>query len=237
MIGVGAGGEPSEWKALSDEEIVGRVRAGDGALFEVLMRRHNQRLYRVARAILGRDDEAEDVMQQAYVEAYTHLGQFEGRAKFSTWLTKIAVYGALARVRRRSRDGSLTPWSKDEGEEGDPMGRIRSKGPDPEQQASQLELRALLESAIEALPVTYRSVVVLRDVEGMSTAETAQCLSLREDAVKTRLHRARALLRQDLYDRAGITAPMAFSFHEERCARVTAAVLARLDLAGPLSAH
>src|SRR5512135_1722775 len=92
-----------DWTALSDEEVVRRVLAGDGPLFEVLMRRYNQRLYRVARAILRDDAEAEDVMQQAYVEAYSHLGQFEGRAMFATWLTKIAVYEALARVRQRRR--------------------------------------------------------------------------------------------------------------------------------------
>ena len=232
MIGVSPEGERSEWKALSDEEVVRRVLAGDGVVFEVLMRRYNQRLYRVARAILKDDGEAEDVMQQAYVEAYTHLAQFEGRAKFSTWLTKIAAYEALARLRRRARYTSATGLSA-EGEEEDQMSRIKSEGPDPEQQASQGELRTLLESAIDALPTTYRSVVVLRDVEGMSTAETAECLSLREDAVKTRLHRARALLRQELYERAGVSAPTAFSFHLTRCNRVVSAVFARLDLGAP----
>ena len=230
MIGVGAVGERPEWKALSDEDVVQRVRAGDTALFEVLMRRYNQRLYRVARAILRNDGEAEDVMQQAYVEAYAHLDQFEGRAKFSTWLTKIAVYEALARTRRQGRETSAIRRSKDEGEEVDPMTRIKSEALDPEQQASQRELRTLLESAIECLPATYRSVVMLRDVEGMSTAETAECLSLREDAVKTRLHRARTLLRKDLYDRAGLTAPTAFPFHLTRCDRVVSAVFARLNL-------
>jgi len=126
---------------------------------------------------------------------------------------------------------------KDEGEEEDPMSRIKSEEPDPEQQASHGELRTLLESAIESLPAAYRSVVVLRDVEGMSTAETAECLSLRVDAVKTRLHRARALLREELYERAGVTAPMAFSFHLTRCNRVVSAVFARLDLEAPLPGH
>lgn len=237
MSEVGQEGVRSEGKALSDEEVVQRVLAGDGALFEVLMRRYNQRLYRVARAILRNDGEAEDVMQQAYVEAYSHLGQFEGRASFATWLTKIAVYEALARVRRRARTPLAAPWPTRDGEEEDPMSRIRSGAPDPEEEASQAELRTLLESAIEALPATYRSVVVLRDVEGLSTAETAECLSLREDAVKTRLHRARALLREELYERAGVTAPTAFSFHLTRCSRVVAAVFARLDLCAPPRAN
>lgn len=228
MVGVGAEGERPEWRALSDEDVVQRVLAGESALFEVVMRRYNQRLYRVARAILRNDAEAEDVMQEAYVAAYSHLAQFEGRAKFSTWLTKIAVYEALARVRRRARESSGTHRSNEEGEKGDPMSRIQSEGPDPEQQASQGELRTLLENAIECLPATYRSVVMLRDVEGMSTAETAESLSLREDAVKTRLHRARTLLKKELYERAGVTAPIAFSFHLTRCDRVVSAVFARL---------
>lgn len=230
-------GERPEWKALGDEDLVARILAGDGPLFEALMRRYNQRLYRVARAILRDAAEAEDVMQQAYVQAYTHLAQFGGRAKFSTWLTKIAVYEALGRVRRRSRDGRAGGAASDAAEEADPMSRLESATPDPEQQAAHGELRQLLERAIEALPESYRSVVVLRDVEGLSTAETADCLGLREDAVKTRLHRARALLRDALYASAGVTAPSAFSFHRTRCDRVVAAVFARLALAAAPRVH
>jgi RNA polymerase sigma-70 factor, ECF subfamily len=197
---VGTVDEHPEWRALSDEEVVRKVRAGDAPLFEVLMRRYNQRLYRVARTILRDDTEAEDVMQHAYVEGYLHLGQFAGRAAFSTWLTQIAVYEALARVRRRDRERPADPLADaDE----DTMSTVKSSRPDPEQQALQGEARVLLESAIEALPTAYRSVFVLRDVEGMSTAETAECLDLSEEAVKTRLHRARALLRDELFERAG----------------------------------
>lgn len=225
--GQGSAAERPEWRALSDDEVVRRVLAGDGPLFEVLMRRYNQRLYRVARAILRDDAEAEDVMQQAYVEAYSHLGQFAGRAMFSTWLTKIAVYEALARVRRRRRDASGTPVLDSEE---DAMSRVKSTAPDPEQQALQGEHRLLLESAIEALPTAYRSVFMLREVEGMSTAEVAECLGLREDAVKTRLHRARALLREELYERAGVATASAFSFHLSRCDRVVSAVFAQLRL-------
>lgn len=234
MVGGKQAGERPEWKVLSDEEAVRRVLAGDGPLFEVLMRRYNPRLYRVARAILRDDSEAEDVMQQTYVEAYAHLGQFAGRAKFSTWLTKIAVYEALARVRRRRRDAPPAP--QPESEE-DPMSRVKSMGPDPEQQALQGEMRALLESAIEALPEGYRSVFVLRDVEEMSTAEAAECLGLREEAVKTRLHRARALLREELYERAGVAAATVFPFHLSRCDRVVSAVFERLALGTPEQTH
>jgi len=118
---------------LSDEEVVVRVLAGETAMFEIIMRRHNLRLYRVARAILGNDGEAEDVMQDAYVRAYEHLDQFAGRAKFSTWLTRIAVHEAFARQHRGNRYQEMEPMSE---REGDPMDRFASLAPNPEQQAS-----------------------------------------------------------------------------------------------------
>jgi RNA polymerase sigma factor, sigma-70 family len=133
------------------------VRAGETGLFEVIMRRYNQRLYRVARSILRDDAEAEDVTQQAYVNAYRHLDQFANRATFSTWLTKIAVHDALARARRRGR---FNEQEVDDDWDGDTMGALTSPGPDPERQAFAGELRALLESAIEALPEHYRAVFV-----------------------------------------------------------------------------
>jgi RNA polymerase sigma-70 factor (ECF subfamily) len=227
MTGPGtfAGVERSEWKVLSDDDVVRRVLAGETALFEALMRRYNQRLYRVARAILRDDGEAEDVMQHAYVQAYTHLGQFAGRSSFATWLTRIAVHEALARARRRRRDLPTLSLAEP-GEEA--MVTLKSEDPNPEQLALQGELCALLESSIQELPVAYRSVLVLREVEGLSTAETADCLEITEDAVKTRLHRARALLREELFERAGIAAATAFSFHLSRCDRVVAAVFQRL---------
>jgi RNA polymerase sigma-70 factor (ECF subfamily) len=225
--------ERPDWGALSDEEVVRRVRAGDAPLFEVVMRRYNQRLYRVARAILRDDSEAEDVMQHAYVEAYLHIDQFAGRSAFSTWLTKIAVYEALARVRRRARERREPLPERDE----DTMSALRSPRPDPEQQALHGEARGLLESAIESLPARYRSVFVLREVEALSTAETAACLEITAEAVKTRLHRARGLLREELFERAGVAAPTAFSFHLSRCDRVVAAVLERLAIAGPPKTH
>jgi RNA polymerase sigma-70 factor (ECF subfamily) len=225
--------ERPEWGALSDDEVVRRVRAGDGALFEILMRRYNQRLYRVARAILRDDAEAEDVMQHAYVESYVHLGQFAGRAAFSTWLTKIAAYEALARTRQRAKRRTERLAEADE----DTMSTLKSSTPDPEQQALQGEARSLLEAAIEALAAPYRSVFVMRDVEGMTTTETAECLDLTDEAVKTRLHRARGLLREELFQRAGVTAPTAFSFHLSRCDHVVAAVFARLRITVSLKPH
>lgn len=226
--------ETSDWSALSDEDVVRRVRAGDAPVFEVVMRRYNQRLYRVARAILRDDAEAEDVMQHAYVEAYLHIDQFAGRSSFSTWLTKIAVYEALARVRRRAREPLSEPLPESDE---DTMSTLKSPRPDPEQQTLRGEARALLETVIDALPPAYRSVFVLREVEGMNTAETADCLDLTAEAVKTRLHRARGLLREDLLERAGIAAPTAFSFHLSRCDRVVASVFARLEVATRPKTH
>jgi RNA polymerase sigma-70 factor (ECF subfamily) len=165
-------------------------------------------------------------MQHAYVQAYTHLGQFAGRSSFATWLTRIAVHEALARARRRRRDLPAHPLAEP-GEEA--MVTLESEDPNPEQLALRGELCALLESSIEGLPVAYRSVLVLREVEGLSTAETADCLEITEDAVKPRLHRARALLREELFERAGIAAATAFSFHLSRCDRIVAAVFQRLD--------
>jgi len=211
------GGSP-----LSDEEVVARVRAGDTALFEVLMRRYNQRLYRVARSVLGNDSEAEDVMQETYVRAYAHLDQFAGRSAFSTWLTKIAVYEALARARRSSRLDSVGTVS-----ETDDQGAVAvaSEDRDPERQMFDHEVKSLLEAAIDGLPRDYRSVFAFREIEGMDTAETAECLGVSEEVVKTRLHRARALIRRDLYRRAGASSPAAFQFHLSRCDRVVHAVL------------
>jgi len=202
---------------LSDEEVVARVLAGEAGMFEIVMRRHNQRLYRVTRAILRNDGEAEDVMQDTDVRAYEHLDQFAGRAKFSTWLTRIAVHEALARQHRRNRYQELEPMSE---REGDPMDRFASLAPDPEQQASNSEVRELLEEAIEKLPDAYRTIFMLRDVEDMSTTDAADVLEITEENVKVRLHRARALLRKSLYARAGMERKEVFTFHAVRCDRV-----------------
>jgi RNA polymerase sigma-70 factor (ECF subfamily) len=211
------------WSALSDEQVVAQVLAGQTALFEVLMRRHNERIYRAARAILRDDREAEDVMQQAYVNAYAHLRQFDGRAAFATWLTRIAVHESLARVRRRGRYESL---EADAPSTDTPM--TSTSIPDPERQAIARELAGFVESAIDRLPDRTREVFVLREVQGLDTAETAESLGISEDAVKTRLSRAKAALRRDLFARAGVAAPAAFTFHLSRCDRVVAAVFARI---------
>jgi len=215
----------TDGSAFPDEDVVRRVKAGETGLFEILMRRYNQRLFRVARAILRDDSEAEDVMQQAYVNAYTHLDQFAGRASFATWLTRIAVHEAFARIRRRRSAEVETMRDLDD----EPAPALRARGPDPEEQLLAAEIRALLEAAIDALPESYRCTFVLREVEGLDTADTAQSLGISEELVKTRLHRARVLLRQELYRRAGGQIGSAFSFHLSRCDRVVSAVLGRIQ--------
>ena len=211
-------------EAWSDEEVVRRVLAGETALFEILMRRYNQRVYRAARAILRDDDEAEDVMQDAYVRAFQHLGQFAGRAQFSTWLTRIAIHEALARVHRQSR---LQPLESYDGA-GEFRMSLASRQPDPERQAGKSETAHLLEEAILALPDAYRSVIMLRDVEELTTEETASVLQISEQNVKVRLHRARGMLRRELFARAGAASSAAFLFPATRCDRVVANVLRRI---------
>jgi RNA polymerase sigma-70 factor (ECF subfamily) len=211
------------WTGLSDEDIVSRVVRGQTALFEVLMRRHNERIYRAARAILRDDREAEDVMQQTYVNAYAHLRQFDGRATFATWLTRIAVNEAIARAKKQGRYAPIEREA-DVSEASSPGGAR----PDPEQLAFARELGALLEMAVDDLPDGYREVFVLREIQGMSTSDTADALGVTDDVVKTRLSRAKAALRRDLLDRAGLSAPYTFPFHLSRCDRVVAAVFARI---------
>ncbi len=213
-----------ERSGLTDEQVVEQVISGHTAQFEILMRRHNQRLYRAARAIVPDEREAEDVVQQAYVNAYANLRQFDGRAQFSTWLTRIAVHEAIARARPKGRNNTLDP----EGTANEEQIMDYQSAPDPERQAFGRELAGLIESAIDALPDGCREVFVLRQIEGLNTAETADCLGVSEDVVKTRLSRARSALRQDLLDRAGLAAQNAFSFQGARCDRIVATVLQRI---------
>jgi len=207
--------------ALSDEAIVSRILGGETPLFEVLMRRHNERLYRAARAILRDEHEAEDVMQEAYVSAFTHLGDFSGRAQFSTWLTRIAVHEALGRLRKQKR---LEPLDETESED---RGMI-SPATSPEHDASDAELRVLLEEAVDGLPETFRTTFVLRSIEQLSVAETAEVLGIPEETVKTRHHRARERLQNALTERVGSALPELFGFHRPRCDRVVGNVLNRL---------
>jgi RNA polymerase sigma-70 factor (ECF subfamily) len=212
---------PALREALTDEAIVARVRSGELQLYEILMRRYNQRLFRIARSVLADGAEAEDVTQETWMRAYEHLGRFDGRAAFATWVTKIALHDALARRRRRRRlveldpDGARTPQG--------------SRAPrSPEQEALVSELRRALESAVEALPETLRTAFVLRDVEGLSTADASAVLEISEAALKVRLHRARRALRRELECRAGEAAGALWAFGGQRCDRTVATVLQRV---------
>ena len=210
---------------LTDEVIVERVRGGDTALYEILVRRHNQRLYRTIRAIVKNDSDVEDVMQQAYVDAYTHLDQFRGAARFTTWLTRIAVNRAI-RSSHGTRRGLALVAS-----DADPeiaLSHAPAPNLDPEHAMYGHELKVVLESLIEQLPEPFRLVFVMREVEGLSTSETAQCLQINEDTVKTRLHRAKGLLRNQLDRQLGPAASSVYAFHLSRCDRVVAGVMATI---------
>lgn len=203
---------------VSDTDIVRRVQAGDAALFEILMRRHNQRVYRAVRAVVKDEADVEDVMQQAYVNAFTHLHQFEERSLFSTWLIRIALHEAFGRRRKVQRSETTTI-----------MDIFTSPQADPERQAYTQELHRVLEAAVDTLPENYRTVFMLRDVEGLSTSETGEGLGLGDEAVKTRLHRARAMIRRAVTAQIGEVAAGAFQFQAPRCDRVVAAVLTQVS--------
>jgi RNA polymerase sigma-70 factor (ECF subfamily) len=211
--------EPSA-NALSDDAVIARVLCGETPLFEVLMRRHNQRLFRAARSVVRSDDEAEDVMQEAYLQAFANLRQFEGRAKFSTWLTRIAVHEALARVRKRWPQ--LDPDAED----------VSSPMPTPEDSASIRELGGVLEPMVDALPEAFRTVFVLRAVEALSVGETAECLGVPEETVRTRFFRARRLLQSAVEEQLLGAGGNIYEFHLRRCDRVVHAVLTRLAAGG-----
>lgn len=214
-----------ECQTITDDVLVSRVRAGETALYEMLMRRYNQRLFRVIRSVVKNDGEAEDILQEAWVRAYAHLDQFEGRASFSTWVTRIAFNEALARTRYAKR---WMPLENPGGEIMAEAGRRQISLETPETQVMRGQLGRMLQAAVDGLPDTYRSVFVLREVEQLSTSEAAECLELSEETVKTRLHRSRALLRRELESQLGPAITEAYAFLGTRCDRVVTRVLERI---------
>jgi len=216
---------PKECQSVSDLEVVDRVRAGETGLYELLMRRYNQRLYRTIRSVLTDETEAEDVLQESWVRAYEHLDQFRGLALFATWVTRIAFHEALARSRKGKR---WTPIENQAGEVIAEVNRRQTTSTTPETEAIRGQLGQMLQAAVDALPQMYRSVFVLREVEQLSTAETSDCLGISEETVKTRLHRSRALLRRDLENRIGPAIAEAYSYLGARCDRTVAQVLKRI---------
>jgi len=215
-----------------DPELARMVAAGEREAFKVLMKRHNQVMFRTARAILKDDADAEEAVQESWLQAYRAMGTFRGDARLSTWLVRIAVNESLGRLRRSRRSAEVIPMSVDDVET--PMQENmpdESPGAGPEIQAMRGEVRKLIESRIDKLPDAFRTVFVLRAVEEMSVEETAEALGIPEATVRTRFFRARSLLRESLSREMDVAVEGAFSFLGERCDRIAAAVLAKLDAA------
>jgi RNA polymerase sigma-70 factor (ECF subfamily) len=221
---------PSKQMSPSDAELVDRARRGEELAFRTIMQRHNQRLYRLARAVLKDESEAEDVVQECYLRAFTALSGFRHEASLATWLTRITINEALGRKRKQRPTVGLEHIDAIQPESSSqiiPFPNMNTEI-DPERTAAQREIRKLLEQSIDALPEPFRVVFVMRDVEDMSIEETARALQIRPETVKTRLHRARRLLRHSLDDQLAATIREAFPFAGARCARITEAVLERL---------
>jgi RNA polymerase sigma-70 factor, ECF subfamily len=196
---------------LSDLELVDRVRNGARDDFEILVRRHNQRLFRAARGIVKTDAEAEDVVQQTWLDAYRNFGQFRGDASFTTWVTRICIHAALAQVRKQPVIGEVVDIAG---------------GMTPDESTATAELGSLLETSLARLPQASREVVVLRDVLELDTAETAACLGVSQEVVRVRLHRARAAIAADLMQKLdGV-----YSFDGARCDRLTRNVMNAIAL-------
>lgn len=212
----------------AEAELVRRARTRDEAAVRAIMQANNRRLYRLARGILRNDGEAEDVVQETYVRAFTHLDDFRAESSLSTWLSRIAINEALGRLRRTRPTVDLADV---------PEGTLEaqiiqfplSAAPDPERTMAQREIQEVVEHAIDELPGAFRLVFITRVVEGMSVEETAQLLKLKPETVKTRLHRARAMLRDNVEKKIGPVVMEAFPFAGRRCERLTEAVLKRLS--------
>jgi RNA polymerase sigma-70 factor (ECF subfamily) len=218
-----------------DLELAHRVAAGDIPAFERLLRRFNRPLYRVARAIVKDDAEAEDVLQEAMLRAYRSMSTFRGDARLSTWLVRIVANEALGRLRVTARRAAVVPLHPDGSDLSEhelPLDAApASVRQDPEQEAMRTEMRRLLESRIDALPDAFRVVFVLRALEELSVEETAACLGIPAATVRTRFFRARSLLRESMSREIDRAYEDAFEFGGHRCDRITAAVLARINAA------
>ncbi len=215
---------------LDDAELVRRALARDAEAFGAIMQRHNQRLYRIARSVLRNSTEAEDAVQEAYVAAFSHLASYRGESPLGAWLSRIVMNEALGRLRRKPSAADFAPL------EAVPEAEIiqfpsSAANEDPERTMAQRQILQLVENATDALPELYRVVFVTRVIEGMSVEETADLLRIKSETVKTRLHRARQLVRDQLDKQIGPVLMDAFPFAGRRCERLTSAVLKRLGFA------
>jgi RNA polymerase sigma-70 factor (ECF subfamily) len=214
---------------IDDATLAGRVLAGENAAFELLMRRYNRRLYRVARSMLRNDAEAEDALQDAYLAAYQSLANFRGEASLATWLSRVVVNQCLGRMRRQARRDNILPMVSLGGpDEQEHAAMPSEESHTPDRALLRAELRAVLERKLDELPETFRTVFVLRCVEELSVEETARCLDIPEATVRTRHFRARSMLRESLAQDIDIAERDVFSFDGERCDRIVAGVLARV---------
>jgi len=213
--------------ASGDLELAQRAMARDGAAFRTVIKTHNQRLYRIARGVVRNDAEAEDIVQEAYVRAFPHLESFRGDASLGTWLSRIVINEALGRLRKRRRTVAMP-----ENPQAEIIQFPLNPSDDPERTMAQRQILELVERATDSLPDVYRMVLVARVIEGLSIEETSELLGVRPQTVKTRLHRARALLRRALDDQIGPVLLEAFPFAGRRCERLTTAVMKRLGLEG-----
>jgi RNA polymerase sigma-70 factor, ECF subfamily len=219
-------------ETLGERELVQLAQTGVGSAFRTIIQRNNRRLFRVARSILKDDSEAEDVVQEVYVRAFEHLSEFRGDSTLATWLTRIAINEAQGRLRRQRPTADLAVIdSERKGMSEIIPFPLACSNSDPERLAAQREVRRLIERAVDELPDAFRVVFVMRAVEEMSIEETASFLGLREETVKTRLHRARNLLRQALDAQLAPALKDSFPFDGARCARIADLVLKRLALA------
>lgn len=215
-----------------DAELARRITQRDERAFEELMRRHNRMLYRIARSILNDDAEAEDALQETYLAAYRGIGSFRGGSRIGTWLARIVINEAYARLRKQKRAGIVVPFDALERGEHDAKEAAMADATTvlPETAALRSELRRLLERKIDELPTQFRTVFILREVEELSVEDTAECLDMPAATVRTRAFRARALLRESLAREIDVATVDAFAFAGERCDRIVATVLGRLRL-------
>jgi|SRR5690606_19028218 len=215
--------------AAEDLELAQRVAQADHEAFERLMRQYNGRLFRIARSILRDDADAEDALQDAYLDAYRHIARFRGGSRLSTWLTRIVINHSLMRLRKGRRESQFVPFPE--------LGNTDTAVPEPRDEkaeapdgaAFRAELRRLLEQRIDELPAGFRAVLVMRDLEDMSSQEIAECLAIPAATVRTRLFRARAMLRASLARDVDLAATNLFGFAGARCDRIVARVLARVQ--------
>jgi RNA polymerase sigma-70 factor (ECF subfamily) len=214
----------------NDVALARRALARDGGAFRAIMQTHNRKLYRIARSIVRNDSEAEDVVQEAYVRAFTHLESFRGDSSLATWLARIVMNEAVGRLRKQRPTVDLGTFESRRAEAEIIPFPLTANSDDPERTMAQREILRLVEQATDNLPEVYRIVFITRVIEGMSVEETAELLGVRPETVKTRLHRARRLVREQLDKQIGPVLLDAFPFAGRRCERMTLAVMKRLGI-------